>query len=102
MSNQTREQRLQWLAADMFDSETRRGYLAGSTITKQEYIQRFVEKNKNADIDQLEEIGDIVWPSTGPTAYEIHQLTGKGPPSETAYEIYKRTGKWPQPPSNAV
>jgi len=68
--------RWQELAADMFHNETRRGYLANSedpNITEQGYVERFLEQNKGRDIDKLEEIADIVRPSSSLTAYEAEQ-----------------------------
>jgi len=60
----------------MFHNETRRGYLANSedpNITEQGYVERFLEQNKGRDIDKLEEIADIVRPSSSLTAYEAEQ-----------------------------
>jgi hypothetical protein len=78
-----RRARLRRIAADMFVSETRRGYIANNLsmagdikpdITEPEYIGRFVEQNKHRDLDELEEIADIVRPSSAPTAYEREEI----------------------------
>jgi hypothetical protein len=77
-------QRLRNIAADMFNSETRRGWLANGCsslgsdvnpgITEQEYIERYVEQNKGRDLGELEEMADIARPSNLPTAYERERL----------------------------
>jgi hypothetical protein len=79
MTKATTEQ-LKRIALDMFNSETRRGWIAikcsslgddaDPNITEEKYVQRFVEKNKGCDLDELEDIADIVRPSNMPTAYE--------------------------------
>jgi hypothetical protein len=75
----THDEHLKRIAADMFNSETRRGWIANKCsclggidpkITKQEYIERFVEENKHRDLNELEEYADFARPSNMPTAYE--------------------------------
>lgn len=72
-------ERLMALAADMFHSETRRGWIANNcsavgdvdpNITKQDYIERFLEKHADSDIDKLEEKADIARPSNLLTTHE--------------------------------
>lgn len=80
----TRDERLRRVAADMYDSEKRRGWLndpmqhANPHITKQDYIERFIERHSAADIGALEEAADIAKPSNMPTAYE----RARGVPTE--------------------
>jgi hypothetical protein len=78
----TRDEHLKRIAADFFRSETRRGYIANNVtcysqfdavdpnITEQEYIERFVEQNKDRDLNELEKTGTMIRPSNMPTAYE--------------------------------
>jgi hypothetical protein len=63
-------------ALDMFNSETRRGWIANKcsligpdadpNISEQEYVRRFVEQNKDRDLDELEVAADMVRPSNMP------------------------------------
>jgi hypothetical protein len=74
---------LKWLAADIFNSETRRGWLANGCswlgkdvapqITKEKYVELFVERYKDRDINELEEMADIARPSNMPTAHERYE-----------------------------
>lgn len=75
----TRDEQLKRIAADMFNSETRRGWIinncsaAGNVdpdITELEYIERFGEQNKDRDIDELEELANDARPSNSLTAHE--------------------------------
>jgi hypothetical protein len=66
----TNDERLRHIGRDMFKSETRRGWLADSNISEQEYIELLVEQNRGRDLDELEEMADIARPSNMPTAYE--------------------------------
>jgi hypothetical protein len=67
------------IAADMFNSETRRGWLANKCscagdvppdISEEAYVALFVEKYRDTNIDKLEEMADFARPSNMPTAYE--------------------------------
>jgi hypothetical protein len=70
------DERLRRVAADMYDSEKRRGWLNDPTqhadphLTEQDYVERFIERHSGADVGALEEMADIVRPSNVPTAYE--------------------------------
>jgi hypothetical protein len=75
----SREQQLRRIAEDMFNSETRRGWIANNcsaagdvdpNITQQKYVERFIERNKDHDIDELLECADIARPSNMLTAHE--------------------------------
>jgi hypothetical protein len=80
------DEHLKRIAADMFNSETRRGWIANnscwlgddvdSDITEQEYVERFVEQYKDRDLDELEEMADDARPSNMPTAYEREMWNG--------------------------
>ena len=52
------DEQLRRIASDMFNSETRRGWLAPN-VSKQEYIELFVEQHRDRDLDELEEMADI-------------------------------------------
>jgi hypothetical protein len=67
------------IAVDMFNSETRRGWITNGcssvdgvepNITEREYVDRFVEQYRGYDIGELEGWADVVRPSNRPTAYE--------------------------------
>jgi hypothetical protein len=77
------DQTIARIAADMFNSETRRGWLANKCswigdvppdISEEAYIARFVEKYRDTDIGKLEEMADFARPSNMPTAYERENL----------------------------
>jgi hypothetical protein len=75
-----REEYLAHLAADMFISETRRGWIANgcswlgsgvdSNMTEQQYVELFVERHKHLSLDEIEEMANDARPSNMPTAYE--------------------------------
>jgi hypothetical protein len=80
------------IAADMFDSERRRGWLANkcswvlgaqahANMNEQEYIKQFIEQCKDRDIDDLEEMADAARPSNMPTAYERERAARHKPES---------------------
>jgi hypothetical protein len=79
----TRGEHLRRIAADMFNSEARRGWIANScswigrdvdpNISEQEYVELFIERNRDRDLDELEEMADLARPSNMPTAYEREQ-----------------------------
>ncbi len=82
----TKCERLKRVAADLFNTERRRGWLAYSNsialgtvdpnITEQEYAEQIVERYKDSDIDELEEMADVARPSNMPTAYERNHVSG--------------------------
>jgi len=77
MTKATHEE-LEEMGADLFHSETRRGWLAnncswigaGPDATRQQYVKLFIERCKGRDLDELLEMGDAARPSNMPTAYE--------------------------------
>ena len=56
---------LKRIAADTFRSATRRGWIAN--ISEQDYVERFLEENKGADIEELETMADVIRPSSSLT-----------------------------------
>jgi hypothetical protein len=70
------DDQLRRIAADTYHSARRRGWLfdpaqhPDPNIIEQEYVEQFVEKNKDRDIDELEECADVARPSNMPTAFE--------------------------------
>jgi hypothetical protein len=84
----SREEQLRRIAEDMFNSETRRGWIANNcsaagdvdqNITEQKYVERFIERNKDRDIDELLERADIARPSNMLTAHESEMSMRKNP-----------------------
>jgi hypothetical protein len=98
----TRDERIKQIAEDMFSSETRRGWLAGEPdITEGEYVARFVERHKDSDLDELEELADDARPSNFPTAHEREQirtvvrlLTPPGTPPAEAAVALREASTW--------
>jgi hypothetical protein len=76
----TRDEHLRRIAADMFNSETRRGWLVNGcswigrdvdpNISEQEYIELFIERDRDRDLGELEEMAGDARPSNMPTAFE--------------------------------
>ena len=69
----THDERLRRVAADHYNSAKRRGWINASAdphITKEDYMERFIEQHSHVDIDALEEAADVARPSNMPTLYE--------------------------------
>jgi hypothetical protein len=79
LSHRRLSETIERIAADIFNSETRRGWLANKCsctgdvppdISEEAYIARFVEKYRDTYLGELVDMADIARPSNMPTAYE--------------------------------